>query len=155
MKIDTRKIDIREATPEDAETIAAFNQGIATETEGKRLGDDTILAGVARLLADPSRGRYWLAEVDGQVVGQTMVTYEWSDWRNGNIWWIQSVYVAADFRRQGVFSALYAAVESLAREDADACGIRLYVEKHNERAQATYRTLGMEGDTYLVMESMF
>ncbi len=149
------EIEIREAARADAETIAAFNQGIARETEGIELDEDTILAGVSRLLADPSRGRYWLAEVDGRVVGQTMVTYEWSDWRNGNIWWIQSVYVASDSRRQGVFSALYAAVESLAREDADACGIRLYVEKHNERAQATYRKLGMQGDNYLVMESMF
>ena len=149
------KIDIREATAEDAATIAAFNQRIARETEGKELDEKTILAGVSRLFADPSRGRYWLAEIDGRVVGQTMVTYEWSDWRNGNVWWIQSVYVSSEFRRQGVFSALYAAVESLARADADACGIRLYVERHNERAQATYRALGMRGGTYLVMESMF
>ncbi len=149
------EIDIREATSEDAATIAAFNQGIARETEGKELDETTILAGVSRLLADPSRGRYWLAEVDGRVVGQTMVTYEWSDWRNGNVWWIQSVYVASDYRRQGVFSALYRAVEALAEEDADACGIRLYVEKQNDAAQATYRKLGMQGDTYLVMESMF
>ena len=149
------EIDIREATSEDAATIAAFNQGIARETEGKELDETTILAGVSRLLADPSRGRYWLAEVDGRVVGQTMVTYEWSDWRNGNVWWIQSVYVASDYRRQGVFSALYRAVEALAQADADACGIRLYVEKQNDAAQATYRKLGMQGDTYLVMESMF
>ena len=149
------KIDIREAKPEDAETIASFNQGIAEETEGKHLDEATILAGVSRLLAEPSRGRYWLAEVGGRVVGQTMVTYEWSDWRNGNVWWIQSVYVISDFRRKGVFTALFAEIESLARQDADACGIRLYVEKQNERAQATYRALGMRSDTYLVMETMF
>jgi GNAT superfamily N-acetyltransferase len=149
------KIEIREAKAEDAETIASFNQGIAEETEGKHLDEATILAGVSRLLAEPSRGRYWLAEVDGRVVGQTMVTYEWSDWRNGNVWWLQSVYVISDFRRKGVFTALYAEIESLARQDADACGIRLYVEKQNERAQATYRALGMRSDTYLVMESMF
>ncbi len=149
------KIEIREANTDDANTIAGFNQLIARETEGKELDEKTILAGVSRLLADRSRGRYWLAEVDGRVVGQTMVTYEWSDWRNGNVWWIQSVYVLGEFRRQGIFSALYAAVESLAREDQDACGIRLYVEKQNKRAQATYRALGMQGDTYLVMESMF
>ena len=149
------KIEIREAKAQDAETIASFNQGIAEETEGKHLDEATILAGVSRLLAEPSRGRYWLAEVDGRVVGQTMVTYEWSDWRNGNVWWLQSVYVISDFRRKGVFTALYAEIESLARQDADACGIRLYVEKQNERAQATYRALGMRSDTYLVMESMF
>ena len=149
------KIDIREATPGDATTIAGFNQRIAEETEGKSLDADVILAGVSRLFADPSRGRYWLAEVDGTVVGQTMVTYEWSDWRNGNVWWIQSVYVSKEFRRRGVFSALYAAVRDAAHADKDACGIRLYVEKSNERAQATYRALGMEGDTYLVMEAMF
>ncbi len=149
------KIDIREATPNDAATIAGFNQRIAQETEGKTLDPDMILAGVSRLLAEPARGRYWLAEVDGEVAGQTMVTYEWSDWRNGNVWWIQSVYVSIEFRRQGVFSALYDAVRDEARADADACGIRLYVEKSNERALATYRALGMEGDTYLVMEAMF
>ena len=114
------KIEIREAKVEDAETIASFNQGIAEETEGKHLDEATILAGVSRLLAEPSRGRYWLAEVDGRVVGQTMVTYEWSDWRNGNVWWLQSVYVISDFRRKGVFTTLYAEIESLARQDADA-----------------------------------
>ncbi len=149
------KIDIREATPDDAPTIAGFNQQIASETEGKTLDKARILAGVSRLLSEPARGRYWLAVVNGTVVGQSMVTYEWSDWRNGNVWWIQSVYVAEGFRRRGVYSALYAAIQDEARNDRDACGIRLYVEKSNERAQATYRALGMEGGTYLVMEAMF
>jgi ribosomal protein S18 acetylase RimI-like enzyme len=149
------KIDIREATPDDAATIARFNQRIALETEGKTLEKERILAGVSRLLSEPARGRYWLAEVGGAVVGQSMVTYEWSDWRNGNVWWIQSVYVAEEYRRRGIYSALYAAIQDEARNDTDACGIRLYVEKSNERAQATYRALGMEGGTYLVMEAMF
>ncbi len=149
------KIDIREAGPDDAEKIAGFNQQIAAETEGHSLDPDIVLAGVSRLLTERCRGRYWLAEVDGAVVGQSMVTYEWSDWRNGNVWWIQSVYVAREFRRRGVYSTLYAAIREEARNDKDACGIRLYVEKNNARAQATYRALGMEGDTYLVMEAMF
>ena len=148
-------IHIRRATVEDAATIAAFNQGIASETEDKHLDDAIVGPGVANLLSDEADGRYWIAEIEGQPAGQIMVTYEWSDWRNGNVWWIQSVYVASDYRRQGVFSALYRAVEALAEEDADACGIRLYVEKQNDAAQATYRKLGMQGDTYLVMESMF
>ena len=149
------KIDIREATRDDAATIARFNQQIALETEGKTLEKERILAGVSRLLSEPARGRYWLAETEGAVVGQSMVTYEWSDWRNGNVWWIQSVYVAEEYRRRGIYSALYAAIQEEARNDTDACGIRLYVEKSNERAQATYRALGMEGGTYLVMEAMF
>ena len=149
------KIDIRDATQDDASTIAGFNQRIAAETEGKRLDEETIRAGVAAVLADASKGRYWIAECDGRIVGQLLVTYEWSDWRNGTVWWIQSVYVPSDFRRQGVFSHLYETIESIARDADDVCGIRLYVEKNNERALATYEALGMTGDTYLVMESMF
>ena len=84
-----------------------------------------------------------------------MVTYEWSDWRNATIWWIQSVYVHPDYRRRGVFSTLYRTVEQAAKDSGDACGLRLYVEENNTRAQATYAALGMHGGTYLVMEAMF
>ena len=146
---------IREARPADAETIAAFNSAMAEETEGKSLDPGIIGPGVANLIADPNRGRYWVAESVGRVVGQLMVTYEWSDWRNGNIWWIQSVYVAPDWRRKGVFSALYGHVESLAAAAPDAIGLRLYVEESNERAQRTYAALGMVKPRYLVMEALF
>lgn len=149
------EISIRKATREDVPTIACFNAAMAEETEGKHLPRSVTEPGVAALFDDPSRGHYWLAESKGRVVGQLMITYEWSDWRNGNVWWIQSVYVPREDRRQGVYSLLYAHVRDLAIEDPEVCGLRLYVEKDNHRAQATYEALGMTRDTYVVMEDMF
>ena len=146
---------IREATPADAATIAANNSKMALETEGRALAPDTVGPGVTALLEDPQMGRYWVAEAEGRIVGQLMVTYEWSDWRNGMIWWIQSVYVNEVCRRGGIFSSLYHHVESLASAEPRVCGIRLYVEKENRRAQQTYATLGMTKPNYVVMESIF
>lgn len=148
-------ITLREATPDDTETIAGFNSAMARETEDKVLDTERLNAGVAALLEDERKGRYWVAESDGRVIGQIMVTYEWSDWRNATIWWIQSVYVHPEHRRRGVFSALYRHVEDIARRSDSACGLRLYVETGNRRAQETYTSLGMSKDSYLVMESMF
>lgn len=148
-------LSIRDATPADAGIIADFNARLALESEGMRLDPDLVSPGVRSMLGDQSRGRYWMAETKSKVVGQIMVTYEWSDWRNGMIWWIQSVYVHGDYRRCGVFSALYRHVESLARQDPQVCGIRLYVENENERAQRTYKSLGMNMTDYRVMQSMF
>lgn len=147
-------IHIRDATSADQPVIANFNSQLAAETEGRILNEELIGHGVAALLADRTKGRYWLAVIDGQIAGQMMVTYEWSDWRNGMLWWIQSVYVPAQFRRRGVFSAMYEHVASLVRADKDACGIRLYVEKSNLHAQDTYRNLGMIKPGYEVMESI-
>ncbi|MBT8092800.1 MAG: GNAT family N-acetyltransferase [Gammaproteobacteria bacterium] len=147
--------EIRDATSADAESIARYNSAMASETEGRPLDPATIRSGVAALLDDRTKGRYWVAESDGEIVGQLMVTYEWSDWRNGTLWWIQSVYVNPEIRRQGVFSALYRHVESLASRAPDVCGLRLYVERDNRRAQKTYESLGMVSPNYLVMESMF
>ncbi len=148
-------LTVRDAGPGDAAVLVAYNSAMAAETEGKTLDPERIGPGVAGLLADASRGRYWVAECRGQVVGQIMVTYEWSDWRNGNLWWIQSVYVHPDWRRKGVFSALYRHVESLAAAQADVIGLRLYVEENNQRAQRTYAALGMVKPSYLVMEALF
>ena len=145
---------IRDAAPADATAIAKYNSQMAEETEGRALEPGVIGAGVAHVLADKTKGRYWVAESDGEIVGQLMVTYEWSDWRNGMIWWIQSVFVPLPFRRRGVFSALYRHVESLAAAEPDVCGLRLYVETSNHRAQQTYEALGMIKPSYLVMESM-
>jgi GNAT superfamily N-acetyltransferase len=128
---------------------------MARETENYELDQSLIHAGVASLLADPGMGRYWVAEVDDEVVGQIMVTYEFSDWRNGVIWWIQSVYVHEDQRRKGVYTALYRYVESLARADEDVVGLRLYVEKNNARAQLIYGRLGMSLTEYRIMELDF
>jgi len=146
--------EIREATPADKATIAGFNSLMAEETEGKALDPGVTGPGVEAALADPAKGRYWLATADGEIAGQIMVTYEWSDWRNGMLWWIQSVYIPRRYRRQGIFSALYKHVESIARADQSVRGLRLYVENSNERAQDTYRALNMT-QPYLVMESLF
>ena len=107
------------------------------------------------MLADPALGFYVVAESGADVVGCLLVTYEWSDWRNGNLWWIQSVYVRPDWRRKGVFSTLYHHVESLAAADPEVIGLRLYVEENNTRAQHTYEALGMVKPNYLVMEALF
>lgn len=146
--------EIRDAVPADSAVIARFNSMMAEETEGRPLDADVIDAGVTNLLNDPGKGRYWVATAGGEIIGQIMVTYEWSDWRNGSLWWIQSVYVHTDYRRSGVFSALYRHVESLARENG-ARGLRLYVEHENERAQKTYLALGMVNPKYQVMEAIF
>jgi len=146
--------EIRDARLDDVHKIATFNSLMAEETEGKTLDPDLIGPGVRGLLEDDTRGRYWVAEAGGAIVGQLMVTYEWSDWRNGNIWWIQSVYVPREWRRKGVFKSLYRHVESLAAAAPGVIGLRLYVEENNTRAQRTYEALGMTRPSYLVMERM-
>ncbi|MEL6214242.1 MAG: GNAT family N-acetyltransferase [Pseudomonadota bacterium] len=147
-------LTIRRAEQSDANAIVSGNQSMAMETEDKQLEAAVLKPGVSRLLADASLGRYWIAEVDEQYAGQIMVTLEWSDWRNGHFWWIQSVYIAKQFRRQGVFTALYEKVRSEAR-NADAVGLRLYVEHENTGAIATYETLGMSEPGYKMMEVTF
>ncbi len=142
---------VRPATLADAPTIAEFNRRLAIETEGKTLNAQTLGAGVAAILADRNKGRYFVADRAGEVIGQMMVTYEWSDWRNGWIWWLQSVYVRADCRRIGVFRALFEAVIAEARRQRDVVAIRLYVENENATAQATYRTLGFEEMQFRLM----
>lgn len=145
-------VTIRPATTADADFLAAGNVAMALETEHKQLDRPTIAAGVRAALADPAKGRYFIAEQAGERVGQLMITYEWSDWRNGTFWWIQSVYVLPDARRGGVFRALFRHLEQLAAADPGVCGIRLYVERENDRAQATYRHCGLEDAGYAVME---
>lgn len=148
-------LTIRDARPADAGIIAEFNSRMSEETEGIPLDPGLIGPGVEAILADPAKGRYWVAEIDGELVGQIMTTLEWSDWRNGSIWWLQSVYVRQDHRRSGVFSALYRHVESLARETPGVVGIRLYVEKDNERAKATYDKLGFSMTGYQLMQALW
>lgn len=146
---------IRDATPRDVGIIAEFNDRMARETEQRSLDPLLINPGVAAILADPNKGQYWVAEEDGVVIGQLMVTYEWSDWRNGSMWWIESVFVHPDHRRRGVFSGLYRHVELLAKSRPDVRGLRLYVEEKNHHAQATYNSLGMIKTGYLVMQTEF
>lgn len=145
-------IRIRKAEPRDTGVIADFNIRLALETEDLRLDPQVVEAGVAALLAHPERGIYFLAEAEGAVAGQLMITYEWSDWRNGNLWWLQSVYVAPEFRQRGVFRALFSYLEQLARQDSNVCGLRLYMHSTNERARQTYERLGLSSTHYQVFE---
>ncbi|MCZ7585978.1 MAG: GNAT family N-acetyltransferase [Deltaproteobacteria bacterium] len=155
MESNVDTIRIRRGTTDDAETIARHNRAMALETERKELDAARTLAGVRSLFREPSRGFYLIAERDSRVVGQLMVTTEWSDWRNGDFWWIQSVYVVPDARRTGVFSALYRFLDGEARRRDDVCGLRLYVERENLTAQRAYARLGMKRAVYEIFESDF
>lgn len=128
---------------------------MAWETERRRLKSATIRRGVTALIKSPARGIYFVAEEKGEVIGQLLITYEWSDWRNGNFWWIQSVYVRGDFRGRGVFRALFEHVQKLAKRRRDVCGLRLYVEAHNAGAKKTYTRLGMKKTVYEMFETDF
>ena len=130
-------VKIRDAQEQDLEVIVRFNQALAIESEGKRLDDAVIRAGVRRALRSPELCRYFLAEVDGQVVGQTMITYELTDWRDGLVYWIQSVYVEENFRGQGIFRALFEHVHKLAKQRKEVCGLRLYMDSANATARKT------------------
>ena len=152
---------IREATADDAALLARWASAMALETEHKRLDPATVLAGVAVGIADPGRARYFVAmdealaagrETLALPVGTLMLTHEWSDWRNGDWWWIQSVYVEPAHRRRGVFAALYRHVAAQAQATDGVVGLRLYVERDNAAAQATYRTLGMVDAGYRILE---
>ena len=145
---------IRQATLADLDAIVAGNMALAEESEQLRLDEGTLRSGIHALLDGRAPGRYWIAEIDGQVVGQLLITFEWSDWRNRMVWWIQSVYVAPGARRRGVFRALYEHAKRVAHAEG-AGGLRLYVDVTNTRAQAVYTDLGMKGDHYRVFEDMF
>lgn len=145
---------VRRANRGDLDRIVAFNRAMARETEDRELDLETIRAGVSALLDDPGRGRYLLAEREGTTVGQAMVTYEWSDWRDGAVWWIQSVYVAPEHRGEGVYRRLHEHIRRLSREEG-AVGLRLYVDRENEAARRTYERLGMEHSRYVMYEEIW
>lgn len=149
------RIQIRKAKKSDVETLAYFNTLMAWETEGKKLSQPVVTAGVENLLSQPEYGFYLLAEIEGEVAGALMLTSEWSDWRNGLFWWIQSVYVRPEYRRQGVFKSLYQHAERLARQQPAVCGLRLYVDRQNHAAQRTYQSMGMEATNYDLYEIEF
>lgn len=148
-------IRIRKATEQDRETIVSFNCRMALETEGKRLDPATVSSGVTEVLASPEKGFYLVAEFEGRVVAQLMITTEWSDWRDGDFWWIQSVYVDPVYRRRGVYRRLHEAVMEMAKSHDRVCGVRLYVHKSNTRALKTYSRLRMVPSPYVIMEHEF
>lgn len=142
----------RGAESSDAPVIAGFQIAMALETENIRLDPRVCAAGVSAVFREPSRGRYFVAEISGEIVASLLITYEWSDWREGEIWWIQSVFVRPEFRSRGVFRGLFEHVRELATADRTVRGLRLYVDRRNQKAQDVYRRLGMDGDHYLVYE---
>ncbi|MGH8182646.1 MAG: GNAT family N-acetyltransferase [Rhodanobacteraceae bacterium] len=148
------KTSIRKASPKDIPFLVDCNAAMALETEHKTLDRDELTRGTRAVFDDPRRGFYLVAERDGELAGCLLITYEWSDWRNGDWWWFQSVYVPHAARRSGVFRALYSDVESRAHA-AGAIGLRLYVERDNARAQQTYHSLGMEEEPYKMLRRGF
>jgi len=152
-------LNVRPARPEDAATIASFSAAMALETEGRRLDPDRLHDGTVTLLKSPDRGFFMVAELkqadDRQLLGQLMITYEWSDWRNGAFWWIQSVYVDPAWRRQNVFRRMHETVMATAKTSPNVCGVRLYVEENNSIAQAVYRKLGLTPSSYAIFETDF
>jgi GNAT superfamily N-acetyltransferase len=153
------EIKVRPAKLTDAGIIAEFNTRMAWETEKRQLDSERVKAGVTALLRDATKGSYFVAEVptvSGRAVaGQLLITSEWSDWRNGNFWWVQSMYVAEAFRRNGIFRALFRHVQALARTRSDVCGLRLYMDSHNDRARQAYERLGWKLTNYQIYEMDF
>lgn len=136
----------------DVQTIADFQVEMAMETENLKLDPSTVEKGVTSVLDDPSKGKYWLAEMNGDVVGCLLTVPEWSDWRNGTVLWIHSVYVIPGQRKSGVYRKLYTHLKKMVEESKDLRGLRLYVDKTNERAQKVYEVLGMNGEHYHLYE---
>ncbi|XXK27419.1 N-acetyltransferase family protein [Arenicellales bacterium nBUS_45] len=145
---------IRSAGPDDISDIAQFNIAMAQETEERQLDPETIQSGVSGVIQNHAHGFYLIAERDQVAVGSLLITFEWSDWRNGTLWWIQSVYVKPEHRRTGVFKALYDAVIVRARAAKSVRGIRLYVEQENLDAQSVYQKLSMQKTPYQMFERM-
>lgn len=143
---------IRKARPEDTQALVDFNQAMAMETEGLQLNTDTLLRGVTRLLSSADRGFYLVAEHDNEILGSLMVTFEWSDWQAKDYYWIQSVYIRPQSRRQGIYKRLYQQVKQEAEQSGGAASFRLYVEQDNQTAQNTYEALGMSQSHYLMFE---
>lgn len=149
------KAKVRLATAEDVETLVAFNAALARETEGRELDWDRLREGIKELLRRPERGFYVVAELSGQVVGCLMITFEWSDWRRGDFWWVQSVYVLPQWRGRGIYRTLHTHIRSEALRRPEVCGLRVYVDRDNHRARRTYIRMGMRPARYDMLEEDF
>lgn len=143
---------VRIANKDDISAIVQFQLAMAFETENIELDKTTVEKGVSAVLDDASKGKYYIAEKKGKIIGSLLTTFEWSDWRNGTVLWIQSVYILPEFRRKGVYSQMYSYIKNLVLEDASLNGIRLYADKENKIAHKTYRKLGMSPDHYVTFE---
>jgi len=150
-----KELTIRRASAADINHIVAFQLNMAEETEGKVLDAEVVEKGVGELLQQPNKGRYFLADFGGRVVGNLLIKYEWSDWRNASFWWIHGVYIEPTSRRQGVYSAMHNHIMRLAKSDRAVCGVRLYVDRDNKAAQSTYNRLGMSKSRYDMYEVAF
>src|SRR5262245_7657671 len=152
-------LNVRLAKPEDASMIVSFSAAMALETENRRLDLDRLYEGTMALLESPDRGSFMVAELEQpnkcQLLGQLMITYEWSDWRNAVFWWVQSVYVTPSWRRRGVYRFMHNQIVAQARANANECGIRLYVEQDNHTAQTVYKRVGLVRSVYQVYEQDF
>ncbi|TAL69175.1 MAG: GNAT family N-acetyltransferase [Bacteroidetes bacterium] len=149
-----KNINIRLAELKDRDTLVNFNLALAKETEGQKLSKDVLEKGVEAVLKNSNLGFYLIAEKGNQIIGSLMITNEWSDWRNGMFWWIQSVYVHPDFRRKGIYTKLYGHVKDLISGKANVLGFRLYVEKKNVTAITAYKSLGMKKTAYRLFEEI-
>ncbi len=147
-------ITIRQANPADSKIIADFQILMALETEQLKLHRRTVVAGVKQVFARPEHGCYFVAENQGSIIASLLITYEWSDWRNGTIYWIQSVFVKPEFRNRGVFKTMYQHIKALVLSDNRVMGIRLYVDKFNTTARTIYEKIQMNGDHYALYEWM-
>ncbi len=148
-------LEIRLGRSGDEATVAEFNRALGVESERLELDVERLRQGAAAVLADPAKGFYLIAESGGEIVGQLLITYEWSDWRNGVFWWVQSVYVRPEVRGRGIYRRLYEEVLRRSREQGDVCGVRLYVERDNERAKKAYTRMGMAATAYEMWEEDF
>lgn len=147
-------IKIEKASSRHIDDLIDFQQRLAFESENVQLNAETLRAGMSAMFADPSKGSYYVAVENEEVVGCHMITFEWSDWRNGMVWWLQSVYVKETHRKKGIFKMMYDNVISIIRENPDLIGLRLYVDKSNTRAMKVYESMGMDGSHYTVYEQM-
>ena len=154
INIGEESINIRGAEKEDVSSLVKFNILMARETEGEELIPEEISLGVKNLLENLQLGFYIVAENKDEIIASLMITTEWSDWRNGSFWWVQSVYVIPEWRKKSVYSRLYGYVKDLAEKDGNICGFRLYVEKDNTIAQQTYKKVGMKETNYMMFEEL-
>ena len=147
-------MNFRKAKPEEYKVIAGFQEKMAWETEHFKLNTDTVLKGVKAVFEDNSKGEYYIVEEDGKITASLLTTYEWSDWRNNFVIWIQSVYVLPEYRKKGVFNLMYSEIKNIVKNNQNYSGIRLYVDKTNKNAQKVYTKIGMQGKHYSLFEEM-